>query len=189
METKGKVKSKGLPTIAKVGFGCLLVFIILAIVGGLLANLIFKKVVQTAIQNKTGLQTNLTDIQNGKFSFTDPKTGAKLDIGGGKIPDNFPKDFPIYPGSKVASALSGDQQQNGSGFWLTLTTTDSVDAVTKFYTTNLKAQGWSVKESTSTTTPGVNWAVSKDNLNGLLAFDRPKDQEVTTILIILGASK
>ena len=34
------------------------------------------------------------------MTFTDSKTGAKVNVGGGSVPDAFPKDFPLYPGAK-----------------------------------------------------------------------------------------
>ncbi|HEX6977360.1 MAG TPA: hypothetical protein VF185_03315 [Patescibacteria group bacterium] len=193
-ETKaGEVKpvKKGLPKIAKIALGCLAIFIILAVIlsiaGVFLARKLGSAILQKSIQDKTGVQTNLNDIQNGKVSFTDPKTGAKLDIGGGSVPSDFPKDFPIYPGAKVTSSLSGNQTGTGNGFWVTLSTTDEVSKVQSYYETNLKTNGWNI-ESTIGSGSGVNWSLSKDKLNGYLTIDKSPTAGETSILIVLGES-
>ena len=178
-EDKQSSKNKGLPKPAKFAIGCLVVFAVLGVLASLFAGAVAKKLIGGAITQKTGVQTNLDDIQNGKLSFTDPKTGAKLDVGTNKIPDNFPGDFPIYPGTKVTSSLSGQ------GFWLTLSTTDAPEKVISYYQTSLKANGWSA-DTTTGSGVGTNWAVSKGDLSGYITVERAKDADETTILIVLG---
>lgn len=190
-ETKKIENKKGLPKIVKIGLGCLIFLIVLAVLLTIAGVVLFKKfgasLLQKSIEQKTGVQTNLSDIQNGKVSFTDPKTGAKLDVGGGTIPTDFPKDFPIYPGSKVLSSLSGNQSGQGNGFWLTLTTSDPLDKVKSFYETNLKTNGWTF-ETTIGSGTGVNWTVSKGTLNGYLTINQSPNSNETSILIVLGES-
>ncbi len=188
-EKPESTKKKGLPTIVKIGLGCLIALIILGVVLTVVGGFIFKKLgsafLSKSIEQKTGIQTNLSDIEKGKVSFTDPKTGAKLDVGGGTIPQDFPKDFPVYPGSKVLSSLSGNQNGQGNGFWLTLSTPDSVDQVKSYYETNLKANGWTF-ESTIGAGVGVNWTVTKETLNGYLTIDKSPETNQTALLIVLG---
>ncbi len=177
-----------MPKAAKIAIVIVAVLILIGILVRLFAGVILKKIMSGAIQQKTGVETNLNDIQNGKLEFTDPKTGAKLNIGGNKIPTDFPKDFPIYPGTTVTSSLSGNQTGNGNGFWLTLTTDDSTEKVTSFYESNLKTNGWTLN-TTQGAGVGTNWVVSKDKLSGYLTIDRPQDQNQTSILIVLGNAK
>ncbi len=183
-----KAPKKGLPRMAKFAIGCLLVVTILGVLVSLFAGAVAKKLISGVISQKTGVETNIDDIQNGKLTFTDPKTGAKLDVGTNKIPDDFPKDFPVYPGSKVTSSLSGNQNGEGNGFWLTLSTSDAPEKVTSYYETNLKVSGWSA-DSTQGSGIGTNWAITKDDLSGYLTVSREKDQSETTILIVLGKGK
>ena len=182
-------KAGGLPKIVKIGLGCLIILIVLAVILAVGGTFLFKKfgisLLQKSIEQKTGLQTNLSDIQNGKITYTDPKTGAKLDVGSGTIPSDFPKDFPIYPDSKVISSLSGNQSGQGNGFWLTLASSDSVDKVKAFYETNLKSQNWTF-EATIGSGSGTNWALSKGKLNGYLTIDKSTTEGETSILIVLG---
>lgn len=103
----------GLPPIVKTGIIIVVVLIILGTVGSLISGFILKKA-GTAILNKTfegqtGIKTNIEDIEKGKMTLTDPKTGAKIEVNTGKIPDNFPKNFPVYPGSKIAGTVSGNK--------------------------------------------------------------------------------
>lgn len=182
-------KKKGLPTIIKVGLGCIIVLVVLGVVLSILGGFILKKLGSTflskSIEQKTGIQSNLSDIEKGKVSFTDPKTGAKLDVGSGTIPEGFPKDFPVYPGAKILSSLTGNQSGQGNGFWLTLSTSDSVDQVKSYYETNLKANGWTF-EPTIGASSGVSWTVTKDKLNGYLTIDKSSGTNQTAILIVLG---
>lgn len=188
-EKPESTKKRGLPKIVKIGLGCLIFLIVLGVILAILGGFLFRKLgsalVSKSIEQKTGIQTNLSDIEKGKVSFTDPKTGAKLDVGGGTIPADFPKDFPVYPGSKVLSSLSGNQSGQGNGFWLTLSTPDPVDQVKSYYETNLKANGWTF-ESTIGAGTGVNWTVAKGNLNGYLTIDKSSDTNQTAVLIVLG---
>lgn len=187
-----KTTKKGLPKVAKFAIGCLLVVVVLGVVFNLFAGTVAKKLISGAITQKTGVETNLDDIQNGKLTFTDPKTGAKLDVGSNKIPDDFPKDFPVYPGSKVTSTLSGGKSPStssgSSSFWLTLSTTDEVEKVTSYYETNLKTNGWSADTTLGSGGTGTNWAVSKDNLSGYLTVSKESGANETTILIVLGVA-
>lgn len=167
--------------------GCLLIIVILTILGVIFGGIIIKKVITGAIQQKTGVQVNINDINKGNLTYTDPKSGQTLSIGGNTIPDTFPKDFPIYPGSAVTTSLSGEQNnEQGNAFWLTLTTKDSEDKVTSFYKDNLETNGWKPQTATGTGT-GTNWIVSKNKLTGSVTVTTLNNQ--TSILIILGKDK
>lgn len=182
-------KSKGLPTIAKVAIGCVAILIVLGIVSTLLVGWVVKKagtsLFEKAIESQTGVKTNIEDIEKGKMTFTDEKSGQSVELGTEKIPETFPKDFPIYPGAKVTSSLSGSGQEKQGGFWVTFTTPDAFDAVTTFYKTNLKANGWVAKGTLETDT-NLTQTVTKGKLEGSITIDRSEDAAETTILIMLG---
>jgi len=180
-----ETKRKGVPKIAKIAIGCLVILIVVVILIGLLAGTVLKKLVGKVITDQTGVPTDLTQIDQGKLTITDPKTGAKLNIGENKIPEDFPKDFPVYPGASVTSSLSGNQGDQKNGFWLTLSTGDEVSKVVSFYEENLKKNGWTFDTTVGSGT-GTNWVVSKDKLSGYVTVDRPKDQDKTSIMIVLG---
>src|SRR3990167_10372220 len=74
---------------------------------------------------------SLTAGRKGKLTFTDTKTGETVNIGGEKLPDTFPKDFPIYPGAKIVSSVSSN------GLLVTFTAPDGLDKVVPFYKNGL----------------------------------------------------
>ena len=167
-----------LERLKKIGCGCLIILLILIILGFIFSGIIIRKLISGAIQQKTGVTVNINDLNKGNLTYTDPKTGAKLTIGDNKIPDNFPADFPVYPGSTVTTS------QTGNGFWLTLVTKDSVSKVSSFYQNNLKSNNWNPQITIQQTDTGAGWSVSKDNLVGTVVVETGDNQ--TSILIVLG---
>jgi hypothetical protein len=82
---------------------------------------------------------------SGTFTFTG-KDGQKMtmDVGGGKLPADYPQDVPVYKGAKivVTQTLS---EKNGRN--LVLESGDSVEAIGEFYRKELPAQGWTVENT------------------------------------------
>jgi hypothetical protein len=170
----------------RIFIGCLGIFIILVILGAVFSAIIIKKFVGGVVTQKTGVVQTNTQNTSGQ-SYVDPKTGATISLGIDKVPDSFPKDFPIYPGATVQVSQTGNAAQSaGNGFWLTLETGDSVAQVKAFYETNLAQNGWT-KEVSAGNDSEVNWAISKDSLSGYLAIANSNNQ--TSIVIILGEQK
>jgi hypothetical protein len=188
-DAKAKVEKKGTNPLVFVGVGCLVLLVFLGVASSFVMKFFAKRVgiglLQGAIEGKTGIKTNLQDLEKGKMTFTDTKTGSKVDIGTGKIPDTFPKDFPIYPGAKVTSVMSGSEKGKNNGFWVTLSTADSLDKVASYYTGKLSANGW---ETTANYSAGgtSTQTVTKGDLSGSLAVTRESDATETQIMIILG---
>jgi len=169
----------------KIGCGCLLIIIILLGLGAAFSGIIIRRLISGTITQKTGVvQTNVGS--SGGTTFTDPKTGAVINLDVNRIPDNFPKDFPIYTNAKVSSSYTAPDTEKG--IWLTLTTADSSEKVVSFYTGKLKENGWS---QTSTTDPadGTIFTVSKDKLAGSLLIQKAKGSSETSIIIVLAETK
>ena len=184
-----KSEKKGTNPLVFVGVGCLILIVLAGVASSIFMKFFAKKVglgmLQGAIESKTGVKTNLSDIEKGKLSFTDSKTGSTVDIGSGKIPDTFPKDFPIYTGAKVTSVMSGSEKGKNNGFWVTLSTSDSLDKVSAFYTSKLASSGW---ETTANYSAGdtSTQSVTKGKYNGTVAISRASDAKETEIMIVLG---
>jgi hypothetical protein len=63
-----------------------------------------------------------------------------------KLPDSFPKDYPVYGGATVKGSLSGTT--NGiTGTTVTWETGDSLSKVTDFYTNAFKSGAWTTNTS------------------------------------------
>ncbi len=162
----------------RIGCGCFLIFLLFILLGLIFSGVIIRKLISGAITQQTGIVQTNTD--NKGQSFTDPKTGATINLGVNKIPDSFPKDFPIYPGATVSSS------QTGSGFWLTLLSSDEVVKISTYYQGALAANAWSAIGATTSASNATSWAISKANLSGYLTIERGQNEKQTSILVVLG---
>jgi hypothetical protein len=179
---------KKIPTIAIVGIGCLGLLMLVGIGISIAGRVIFSKfganLVKQGIESKTGVKID-TSGKNGALSLTDSKTGESVNIGDQKIPDNFPKDFPIYPGAKPSGSLSGNNQKEQSqGFWIVLQSNDNLDKVKSFYADALTKNGWTI-DNTMTINDMSTYTVKKGNLSGGVTVSRGKDDKQTTITVTL----
>lgn len=181
MAEEKKTGKKQTNPLVYVGIGCLVLVVLAGIGSTLFFKFFAKKAIEGAIESKTGV--DVSNVDEGKMTFTDKKTGTTVDIGSGKVPDTFPKDFPLYPGAKVVSSLSGAESGKNNGFWLTMTTGDSPDAVDAYYKNGLSTNGWTV-ETTFTSDSTTNRTLKKGTWSGSLAITG--EGEDTQIVIILG---
>lgn len=176
---------KGANPVVFVGIGCLVLIVLIGL--GITLGVRFARraglgLLKGAIENRTGIKT---DVNNGSMTFTDTKTGTKVNVGSNSVPDNFPKDFPLYPGAKVTGSLSGAQAGKANGFWLTLTTPDAQSKVEEFYKTELSKNGWTVGQA-MTAESTMTETVTKAPLNGTLAVSGGASGSETQIVIVLG---
>ncbi len=74
------------------------------------------------------------------------KDGQKVEIntGGGKIPDDYPKDMPVYEGAKVVLSQSANAKNTHT---LVLESTDPADKISDFYKKGLESNGWEIDSS------------------------------------------
>lgn len=111
------------------------------------------------------------------------KTGQTVTVGTEKLPDTFPKDFPVYPGAKVISSVSGIQQDKTNGIIVTFTTTDGLDKVVPFYKSGLSINGWTITSSFDSDSVQT-WVIAKGSTQGNVSISSQKD--LTTIQVALG---
>lgn len=183
MAEEKKTEKKQTSPLVYIGIGCLVLLILIGVGSTIFFKFFAKKAIEGVIENKTGV--DISDVEKGKMTFTDSKTGAKVDIGSGTVPDTFPKDFPLYKGAKVTSSLSGAESGKNNGFWLTMSTPDSVDKVSAFYKTELAKNGWTI-EATYTASGTTTETISKSGWSGSLAISSDTGSKETQIVIILG---
>jgi hypothetical protein len=189
-ENTQKQTKKGLPTIAIVGIGCVGILVLAGIIMTVAGKVIFSKfgagLLQKGIESKTGVKMDLTGGKEG-ISFTDSKTGETVSIGEQKIPDNFPKDFPIYPGSKPAGTMSGSNTQKDSlGFWVVFSTDDSLEKVKAYYDKQLKSNGWTI-ENTMTIDKSATWGITKGDVTGSVVAGPGDNDTGSSITVMLGS--
>ncbi len=98
---------------------------------------------------------------------------------GTKIPDDFPKDIPLYPTMTVNMVQS---QVENAMYMISATTPDSLDAVTKHYDTKVKPEGWS--EQTSLNQGAEMTMRSYEKEGRMLQVTLVSDGKETTISLI-----
>lgn len=153
-------------------------------IGGLALVVIAGVLLQGVIKNRTGIKTNLQDVEKGKLTVTDTKTGQTVNVGGEKLPDAFPKDFPIYPGAKVVASVSNTQQGKGNGLLVTFTASDGLDKVVPFYKNGLSTNGWTITSSFDSDTLQT-WAITKGTTEGSVSITTSATDPLT-IVVALG---
>jgi len=175
------VQKSKLPLPVVLGIGCLVIVVLSLLAFGLAFTVAGKflfspfgeNFLKNTIEKTTGIK-----VEN-------EKNGEKImELGEGKIPADFPKDFPLYPGAVPSGTAVGSEQSMGKGFWLVLDTGDALSKVTTFYNDQLEAKGWTVEE-TNTLGDGSTYKVKKEKLIGNIILSTEKSSNKTTILITL----
>src|SRR5215471_341359 len=99
----------------------------------------------------TSRDGSVTVKQEGKdassMTFTG-KNGEKvaINLNGGKIPDDYPKDVPLYEGTKVIMANSTPEKHARH---LVLESNDPAEKIVEFYKKGLDSNGWKVEGTMS----------------------------------------
>jgi hypothetical protein len=84
------------------------------------------------------------DTSSMTFTGKDGKT-MTMNVGGGsKLPDNYPKDFPVYPDAKVMVAQSVSEK---NAINLVLESGDAADKIADFYKKSLESNGWKIENT------------------------------------------
>lgn len=135
---------------------------------------------------------NLKDIQEGKIEFKSKEGTMTMDGTGVKVTDeqgqtstfsaaagtgDLPDWVPVYPGGESQGTFATDTPEAKAG-GVTVKTTDSVDKVVKFYEDKLKADGYSVQQSTSSANGTISGAVVSGSTEG----------EARTVSVMAGPS-
>jgi hypothetical protein len=76
----------------------------------------------------------------GSMIFTG-KNGEKvaINMNGGKVPEDYPKDVPVYEGTKVVMSQSATEKNTHN---LVLESSDAPDKITEYYKKGLESNGW-----------------------------------------------
>jgi len=74
----------------------------------------------------------------------DGKTATLSFNGGGKVPADYPKDVPVYSGTKVLMSQSASEKNAHS---LMLESADAADKIVAFYKKGLEDNGWKTENT------------------------------------------
>lgn len=104
-----------------------------------------EKVAEGVVSGVTGGKVKM-DADGGQVTFkSDEGDGGTVVFGEDvKIPSDFPKDVPMYPGAKAQAVVVG---KAGDGATLTLKTDDDAKKVVEWYASETTKAGWE-QEST-----------------------------------------
>ncbi|MGH9440926.1 MAG: hypothetical protein ACRD16_01490 [Thermoanaerobaculia bacterium] len=117
---------------------------------------------------------------NGKNVKVKGADGSVVVSGEGvTLPEDFPKDVPIYPGSRLASAVSASQSGN-SGHMVTFLTPDVPEKVAAFYKS--KFSRWNIKMEMSSGGGKVLLLQAPDEKRSLTMVANPANG-VTTVTL------
>lgn len=114
-----------------------------------------------------------------------------VELNSGKLPEDFPKEFPVYRGAKVVSSVKGQDltgRQGGTGWLVNFETKDDTEKVTAFYQENLAKSPWTLESSPSATVGApfllFTGTVGGKVVGGYVAVARQGDS--TAISVFLG---
>jgi hypothetical protein len=101
------------------------------------------------------------------------------------VPASFPTDFPVYPGSTFAAAVTSGKRIN-----VTWTSAVAIKKILAFYEKQLQAGDWQLFADQGTDPCGAWWHVERrsDSHYGgwLQVYSRPSDNGITYIYAIIG---
>lgn len=157
-----------LALILVVGVGGLMVF--LKVTGAWVENngeSLIENLIETAIENDTGKKPNVDiDVNDGKMVIRDRDTGEMVNIRvSERLPENFPKDIPIYKDSKIEGNMDMGQMTV-----VTLTTKAKASQVNEYYKTELSDEGWETK------------GIEMPNPSQYMGLFNKKDKELTVTI-------
>jgi len=178
-------KSKPLPQGAKIAIGCVGILVIISILIGIAGRVIFSKFgfnfMKKAVETKTGVSM---DASGKTMTIRDQKTGAEINVGQNKLPDGFPKDFPLYPNAQIAGNISGTENKAGKGYWVIMTSTDDAAKVTAFYDAELPKAGWTI-DNTMDIGSSATRTVTKGSMTGTVIMGAEEKEKGTSIVITI----
>lgn len=88
-----------------------------------------EKAAEKMIEKGTGGEV---DIKGDDVTIKTKEGDTEVNIGAQKLPDGFPKDFPLYKGAEIAGAMS--TKENGkTSMIVTFTSKDDFTKIVEFY--------------------------------------------------------
>jgi len=118
------------------------------------------------------------DASSMTFSSKDGKS-VTMNVGGDKIPDDYPKDLPVYPGAKVMVTQSLSEKNART---LMLESTDPADKIAEFYKKGLESNGWKI-ENTMTSGEMNIFTAAKENRQAVLQIMNGGDKRTINQVI------
>jgi hypothetical protein len=127
-----------------------------------------------------GTLTVTGDSEKGQVNIkTDDGETIEMSYDKETIPENFPKDVPVYSPSQVKMTQVIDQNKSV----ISLTTSDEVSKVTAFYKKELEGQGWTLKNEM---TMGKMSLIQGEKEGRVLNLTINQKENETSIALVVG---
>jgi hypothetical protein len=137
-----------------------------------------EKATEIAVDRVTGGKVDLNS-KDGSVTFKDNETGNTVAWGADvKLPDDFPKELPVYPDAKIVAAAV-DRSDAGNASTYVLSVSDAPKVAVAWYETELKKAGWTVK--TTLTTEGFESRVFAKGEAQINVMSVPGDEGKTVV--------
>ena len=133
------------------------------------------------VKTEDGSLTMTGDDKKGQINIkTEDGETINVSYGKGKLPDNFPKDVPIYSPSEVIVSQVIDEEKS---VMVSLSTKDDPSIIAKFYKEKLPQEGWKIKNEMSM---GNMVLVQGEKGEKVLNVTVNKDDQKTIISLVIG---
>lgn len=181
-ETKEKVEKETKPKSNKLVLflAILAVIIVAAVVAGRFIYRRAKESVLGTFLSKTTGETVEVEEGGGKVTVTSEEGEFSFEEGG-ELPDNFPEDFPIYPGAKLTSSWTA-QAEEKEGISLVWETSDSMEEVSEYYKEELASSGWKVGFSTEAEDT-ITMGFEKGDSSGFLGITTEEGKTIVSLTL------
>lgn len=157
------------------------ILVVLGIVGSVISGFLAKKFAEKTTESIISSVTNgSVDVNTKNNTITINGENGTTTIGSQKLPDDFPKDIPVYSGANVLGSVTGDASQ-GTAMLVTFVTKDSFEQVKRFFDAELPRNGWA-KELTTNYENSINYVVTKNGMR-LTVVVAPNDEDQVSITI------
>ncbi len=146
-----------------------------------------EKALEKAIEKDSGekVDLDLSKSEEGKFSVKSEDGEFNLQIGEDvKIPEDFPKDIPVYKGAKALGSMG----MPGGGTMLTLKTEDAVDKVSGYYKKAMVDEGWKITSNISMG-PAVMMGCEKDGRSAMVNIGTDEQEGGTVLSLMIAPDK
>ncbi len=161
------------------------ILVALALIGRLVYKKIAEKVTSGVLSRVTGQNV---DISGGGENIKIKTDKGDLTINsGGSLPSDFPKDFPIYPGSKLTGSFSatgtGDDGKS-TGVSVVWETSDDASKVGPYYKSALVTAGYKITTEYSQNN-STTLTFEKGDVSGFMGVTSGSDGK-TAISVTIG---
>lgn len=186
---KEEVKETGTKKVNKNLWVIIIVAIAILVGLSLLGKYLYQKIAEKAagtfLSKVTGQNVDIGS--NGKDITVKTKEGDLKINSGGSLPDSFPKDFPVYPGTTLTGSFSASgtgDDKDSKGTSIVWETGDDAAKVGAFYKTELPKAGYTILSDYSQD-DATTLTFENDSVSGFIGVGTGNEGK-TTISVTVG---